>query len=185
MYRNNKKDGMISVMNNKIKIYIYTILISIISLGLDIITKHLVEKNIMRGERVDILGSFIQLTLTYNRGGIFGIMQGHQNFFLVISIIVLIFIILFFLFEKNRSIIFCTSLALIISGAIGNILDRISGKPGVVDFISIGDDRFFRWPAFNVADSVIVIGAFLLSICIYREEKKRKKQEATMINIHQ
>ena len=79
--------------------------------------------------------------------------------------------------EKNKTYLFCNSIALITSGAIGNILDRISGRPGVVDFISIGDDSIFRWPAFNVADAVIVVGAFLLIIVYYQDEKKKKLQK--------
>jgi signal peptidase II len=88
---------------------------------------------------------------------------------------VLIILIVFFILEKNKTLLFCSSIALIISGAIGNILDRILGKEGVVDFVYIGSDRYFRWPAFNVADSVIVAGAFLLFIVFYKEEKKRKQ----------
>ena len=159
------------------KKYIYAASIFIISLALDIITKNLVVEHIALHERINVFGSFVQLTLTYNRGGLFGILQGYQNFFLIVSLIVLIFLVLFFIFEKNKSQIFCISIALITSGAAGNILDRISGKPGVVDFIYIGSDNFFRWPAFNVADAVIVMGASLLLIIFLKEEKKKKQIE--------
>ena len=159
------------------KKYIYASLLFVSTLALDIYTKYLVVKNIRLHERIDVWGSFFQLTLTYNRGGLFGILQGYQTFFLVVSIIVLIFLILFFFFEKNKTQLFCFAEALIISGAIGNILDRISGRPGVVDFIYIGSDNVFRWPAFNVADAVIVIGASLLFIFFLKEEKERKLHE--------
>lgn len=156
------------------KKYIIAAAVFIGTLALDIITKYLVTENIALHERINVAGTFIQLTLTYNRGGLFGILQGYQSLFLVFSIIVLIFLVAFFILEKNKTLIFCVSISLIISGAIGNILDRILGNEGVVDFIYIGDDRYFRWPAFNVADSVIVIGAVLLFIVFYREEKKRR-----------
>ncbi|MFH0975279.1 MAG: signal peptidase II [Spirochaetota bacterium] len=161
------------------KKYIYTALIFMVSLFLDIITKYLVLINISEHERINIAGSFIQLTLVYNRGGLFGILQGYQNLFLIISIIVLIFIIIFFIYEKNKNMIFCTSMALITSGAVGNILDRVTGRKGVVDFIYIGSDNVFRWWAFNVADAVIVVGAFLLFIMFIEQEKKRKAAEKT------
>ncbi len=156
------------------KKYIIASIIFITSLAFDVITKYLVVENIRLHERIDIWGSFVQLTLTYNRGGLFGILQGYQTLFLVFSIVVLIFLILFFIFEKDKTPLFCYSIALITSGAMGNILDRVSGKQGVVDFIFVGSDKFFRWPAFNVADAVIVVGAFLLFIVFFKEEKKRK-----------
>lgn len=154
-----------------------SVIIFIIVLGSDILTKALVEKYISIYERVNILGSFVQLTLIYNQGGIFGILQGYQQFFLIVSIIVFLLLVAYFILEKNKTLIFTSSMGLICAGAIGNILDRITGKPGVVDFIYIGSDEVFRWPAFNVADSSIVVGATLLVIHQLMEEKKRKAKK--------
>jgi len=154
-----------------------SVIIFIIVLGSDILTKALVEKYISIYERVNILGSFVQLTLIYNQGGIFGILQGYQQFFLIVSIIVFLLLVAYFILEKNKTLIFTSSMGLICAGAIGNILDRITGKPGVVDFIYIGSDEVFRWPAFNVADSSIVVGATLLVIHQLMEEKKRKSKK--------
>jgi signal peptidase II len=156
------------------KKYINTALIFIASLLLDILTKYLVLLNFSEHEKFDLLGSIVQVTLVYNRGGLFGILQGYQNLFLIVSLIVLIFIVLFFIYEKNKSMIFCTSMALITSGAVGNILDRVIGRKGVVDFINVGISENLRWPTFNTADAVIVAGAFLLFIVFFTEEKKRK-----------
>lgn len=161
-------------MEKEIKNTLIGVLIFIVILGCDIITKALVEKYISIYERVNVLGSFVQLTLIYNQGGIFGILQGYQQFFLIVSIIVFMLLIAYFILEKNKTLIFTSSMGLICAGAIGNILDRITGKPGVVDFIYIGSDDVFRWPAFNVADSSIVVGATLLVIHQLIEEKKRK-----------
>jgi signal peptidase II len=166
---------MVNIMMEKeIKNTLIGVLIFIVILGCDIITKALVEKYISIYERVNVLGSFVQLTLIYNQGGIFGILQGYQQFFLIVSIIVFMLLIVYFILEKNKTLIFTSSMGLICAGAIGNILDRITGKPGVVDFIYIGNDEVFRWPAFNVADSSIVVGATLLVIHQLIEEKKRK-----------
>ena len=162
------------MMKKEIKNTLIAVLIFIVILGCDIITKALVQKYISIYERVNVLGSFVQLTLIYNQGGIFGILQGYQQFFLIVSIIVFMLLIAYFILEKNKTLIFTSSMGLICAGAIGNILDRITGKPGVVDFIYIGSDDVFRWPAFNVADSSIVVGATLLVIHQLIEEKKRK-----------
>ena len=154
-----------------------SILIS--TLILDIFTKHLIVQNISYSDRLDYLGGFLRITLVYNEGGVFGILQGYKTFFLVVSIIVLLLMIVYIFFEKNKTLLFVVPFSLIISGALGNIIDRlIPGRPGVVDFISIGVDGFFRWPAFNVADSCIVVGAFVFGYYIFTEEKKRKLEES-------
>lgn len=152
-----------------------TLSVFAVFLGADILTKWLVESHIALYERINVAGSFVQLTLVYNKGGVFGIMQGHQIFFLVVSFIVLCLLIGFYLYEKNRNMPFVIAMGLVFSGAVGNILDRLLGKPGVVDFIYIGNDRIYRWPAFNVADAAIVVGALLLMLGFYLQERKRKK----------
>lgn len=164
------------------KKHIISGIILLVSLALDIFTKHLVVTNISLHERINVIGSFVQLTLIYNRGGLFGILQGYQQYFLIVSIVVLILLVLFYIFEKNKKPLFCYAMSFIIGGALGNIIDRISGRPGVVDFIYIGVDEIFRWPAFNVADSVIVIGAILLIIVYFQEEIKQKKKKEECIN---
>ncbi len=140
-------------------------------------TKFLIVRNYGFGDRTDFLNGFLRIALVYNEGGVFGILQGHKNLFLIVSIVVLALMIVYYFFEKNKSLLFNTSMALIVAGAVGNIIDRlVPGRPGVVDFISIGVDGVYRWPSFNVADSSIVVGAFLLIVVFYKEELKRKKQ---------
>lgn len=144
-------------------------------LGLDIITKHLVVTYLAIYDRLDYLGGFIRISLVYNEGGVFGILQGYKTVFLVISIIVLALMVVFYIREANKTMLFSVSMAMIIAGAIGNIIDRlIPGRPGVVDFISIGDDRFYRWPSFNVADSAIVVGVCLLMLVFWLDERRRR-----------
>lgn len=174
------------ISNSLIKKHIYAGIIFVVSLVLDIITKEMIVSSFHTHERVDIIGSFVQFTLIYNRGGLFGILQGYQALFLIISVIVLILLVIFYIFEKNKTMLFCTSMALIASGAVGNILDRFLGmfgfanRPGVVDFIWIGHDNYFRWPAFNIADAVIVVGAVMLVIAFYKspafQEQKKDKE---------
>ncbi len=158
--------------------YLTAIIIFTSTLALDIISKYLVVVHIGDHGRHDFLGGFLRISLVYNKGGVFGILQGYKNMFLVVSIIVLIIIGIYFFLEKNRTELFNISMSLIISGAAGNIIDRlIADRPGVVDFISLGVDGVYRWPSFNVADAVIIIGAFLLILVFYREEKRRKAAE--------
>jgi signal peptidase II len=159
---------------------IYALMILAAALACDIVTKHLIVRNFSYFDRLDYLGGFLRITLVYNEGGVFGILQGYKNMFLVVSLLVLAVMVGYYAYEyiyrKNRSMIFSAAMALIVSGAIGNIIDRlISHRPGVVDFISIGVDGVYRWPTFNVADSCIVAGAALLIIVFYREEKRHRE----------
>ncbi|MBN2159021.1 MAG: signal peptidase II [Spirochaetes bacterium] len=155
--------------------YLLPIVIITGILSLDIFTKYLIVMNFGFGDRIDFIGGFLRISLVYNEGGVFGILQGHKNLFLIISIVVLTLMVVYYVLERNKSALFSISMALIVSGALGNIIDRlVPGRPGVVDFISIGVDGVYRWPSFNVADSSIVVGAFLLIIVFYREERKRK-----------
>jgi signal peptidase II len=139
---------------------------------LDFVSKYLVDKNIRYGQRIDIAGSFVQFTKIYNEGGVFGILQGHKTVFLIISIIVLAVMLGFYAYEKNKTVVFKCAMGLIFSGAVGNILDRLAGKPGVVDFIYIGY-RDIRWWAFNVADAAIVVGAVLLMYTFIKSGRSR------------
>ncbi len=150
--------------------------IAAVSLGLDVLTKYLIESNLMEGERINFLGGFFRLTLTYNEGGVFGILQGYQYLFLVVSILVLILLIGFYIFEKEKTLLFTVSMGFIMGGAMGNIIDRIMPRRrGVVDFISVGVDSVYRWPTFNIADSTIVVGAGLLILIFIREERRLRK----------
>lgn len=137
----------------------------------DIVTKHIVDTTISEGQRIYVFGSFFQLTKIYNQGGVFGIMQGQKTFFLVVSIIVFLLLLAFYFYEKQKTYIFSLAMGLIFSGAIGNILDRLMAKPGVVDFLYIGVEDVFMWPAFNVADMCIVTGAFLLGYVFWQQER--------------
>jgi signal peptidase II len=140
----------------------------------DLVTKNLALKHLGFYDRYDFFGGFVRFDLTYNQGGVFGIMQGYKNFFLIVSIIVLLIMVAYYFYEKSMPALFRVAMAFIIGGAMGNIYDRlIPGRPGVVDFISVGVDGVYRWPTFNIADAVIIAGAILLVIVVYIEDKKR------------
>jgi len=156
------------------KKHIIPALTVIIAFVADLATKNLALKYLGFYNRYDYFGGFLRFDLTYNMGGVFGIMQGYKNFFLIVSIIVLLIMVAYYFYEKKMPGLFRIAMALIIGGAAGNIFDRlIPGRPGVVDFISVGVDGVYRWPTFNIADSVIIAGAFLLVIVVYMEDKKK------------
>lgn len=161
---------------NKFKNYIITVSIAAVCFAADVISKFFVENHINVGQIIDIFGSkFFQLTKLYNTGGVFGILPGQKMFFLIVSIIVLIVLTAYYYSEKHKTTLFSFSMGLVFSGALGNIHDRLLNRPGVVDFIWIGFNGGPKWPAFNVADSCIVVGAALLIIVFYKQEKMLKE----------
>lgn len=156
------------------KKHIVPVITLILAFAADLVTKNLALKHLGFYNRLDFAGGFFRLDLTYNQGGVFGIMQGYKNFFLIVSIVVLLIMVAYYFYEKKMPALFRVAMALIIGGAAGNIYDRlIPGRPGVVDFISVGVDGIYRWPTFNIADSVIIAGALLLVIVVYMEDKKK------------
>jgi signal peptidase II len=68
------------------------------------------------------------------------------------------------------------AIALVTSGAIGNLIDRLRSSQGVVDFIDVGIGER-RWPTFNVADMAVSSGAFLLAWVLWREEREAEEAE--------
>ena len=130
---------------------------------LDRVTKIWILKTMFLGESKQIL-PFLAVTYVENTGIAFGFGQNNNRVFLVLSI--LLFGILIFLrrswqkqYGANR--ILEIGFALVIGGALGNIYDRIV-YGSVVDFLDFFVGRH-HWPAFNVADSAICIGAFILA----------------------
>jgi len=128
---------------------------------LDQITKILILKNLPLYHSVTIIPGLFNITHILNPGGAFGFMA-HQdsslrNFLFILLASVAVCFIFYFYKNTNRTHPFLASgFALILGGAIGNLIDRIRfGK--VVDFLDFYI-RNYHWPAFNVADSAITVG---------------------------
>ncbi len=136
--------------------------LSALVIGLDQLSKIQIEHHFGYGERLKIL-PFFDLTLLYNKGAAFSFLStqgGWQRwFFTGVGLVAALFIVRL-LARHGRQRLFALSLALILGGALGNVLDRIlHGR--VVDFLLVYW-RDWYFPAFNVADSAITIGAVLL-----------------------
>ena len=129
----------------------------------DQLTKIGVAKMFAYGARKEIIGGFFDLTLVYNKGAAFSFLSsagGWQRwFFTGIGVIAALFIV-FMLAKHSSQRLFSCALALIAGGALGNVIDRLL-HGHVVDFL-LFYYRDWSFPAFNVADSAITIGAILL-----------------------
>ena len=128
----------------------------------DQLTKILIQRSFTYGDVKPITG-FFNLVLTYNKGAAFSFLasaSGWQAQFLTAVGIAASLFILYLLARHGHQKLFSLALALILGGAVGNVIDRLA-YGHVVDFLDF-HARGWHWPAFNVADSAIVGGAMLL-----------------------
>jgi len=130
---------------------------------LDQLTKILADTQLQYHRPVEIMPMF-NLTLMYNEGAAFSFLAnagGWQRwFFLILTSLVSIFLYSWLRKLKTHQVLQYSALALILGGAIGNLIDRaIYGH--VIDFLDVYYQQH-HWPAFNIADSAIFVGAALL-----------------------
>jgi signal peptidase II len=150
-------------------------MISIVTIILDQVTKWIASANLAMHDPVPVMPSF-NFTLMHNYGAAFSFLSnagGWQRWFFtivaaVISVVLIVWIVRLKPHEKWLGI----GLSLVLGGAIGNLIDRVS-YGYVVDFIQWYYDRFY-WPAFNIADSAIFVGTGILlcSTFFVKEEQE-------------
>lgn len=139
---------------------------------LDVLTKQWIVTTLVLYEVRPVLGDVFRLTYTHNPGAAFGINIGEHSrlFFLALSLVALVVLGLMYRSTARQDVLRLAAIALVCGGAIGNILDRLRYEAGVVDFIDIGIGTYRFW-IFNVADSAVSVGAVLLLISFYMEER--------------
>jgi signal peptidase II len=140
---------------------------------LDQATKELAETVLVPGRFVPFLGDSIGWQLVYNPGGAFGVPAPSWLF---LGVTVVVTVIVLRALPRTSSLLQASAYGMLLSGAIGNVLDRIF-RPGdpdggfgsgyVVDFVAWG-----TFPRFNVADSAITVGFVLLVIALFLEERR-------------
>lgn len=147
------------------EMYIFIIILGIV---IDRVTKLLSIKHLKGKESITVIKVFFSFDYVENEGAAFGILQGKQYILSVIAGIMVIAMIVYLIKYKPSSKLLKLSLALVISGAIGNLIDRLYYKY-VVDFISFHYKDVYYFPNFNVADILVVVGTFLLSFYIIKD----------------
>lgn len=137
--------------------------------ALDQVTKQLAEQWLQPYQPLPVVPGF-NLTLVYNPGAAFSFLSdagGWQRwFFTLFAAIVVVVLSIWMKRLPREQILSATSLALIIGGAIGNVIDRVI-YGHVIDFIDLYVGTW-HWPAFNVADSAITVGVVLLLVDSWR-----------------
>ncbi len=150
----------------------FWIIVALIT-AFDAVTKALaVEYLAPRHIPHEIIGNVVRFTLAYNPGAAFGMHLGPGSrwIFAALSVAIVVVLIRATADLTRVSRIAALGVPIVVGGAIGNLLDRIRLRDGVVDFIDIGygDVRFWT---FNVADTAVTIGAACLVIALWQQDK--------------
>lgn len=145
--------------------------LALIVLVLDLVSKHWVVSILLHGQQIPLM-DFFNLVLTYNAGAAFSFLSdasGWQRWFFS-GIAAAASILMVYLLRKHTSEkLFCLALSLVLGGALGNLWDRIT-LGHVVDFLDFHVGGY-HWPAFNVADSAIFLGALFLIVESFRHKE--------------
>ena len=119
----------------------------------------------------NIIGEYVRFTLAYNPGAAFGMSVGPASrwIFAVLSVAIVVVLL-----RSTRELVMRSKLAafgvpIVIGGALGNLLDRVRFRDGVVDFIDVGVGNTRFW-TFNVADSAVTVGAICLVLALWKHD---------------
>lgn len=137
------------------------IFLAVVCITADRLTKIYISGNFKLGESVPVIKNIFHITYHLNDGAAFSILQGRRFLLIGGTLVILAAVVVYIILRRPENKVLLLSLTLVVSGAIGNLIDRISSGE-VVDFL---DFRLINFPVFNIADSLVVIGAVCL--CIY------------------
>lgn len=146
------------------------IILSIIFIIIDQLSKIIIVNNLTNNKSIEVIKSFFYLTYTNNKGAAFSILTGRRILLILVALIVIGVLIYYVRKNKIEGKVNKIALSLVIGGSIGNLIDRIL-RGAVVDFIDVKIFGY-NFPIFNLADTFIVIGVFLLIIEMFRKEHR-------------
>lgn len=162
-----------------LKPYRLLLLVTPAVLILDQLSKLYIDRTFTLYESVTVVENFFHITYLRNQGAAFGLMAGSPwrvPLLVGVALVAAVGILWYMSRLEPRQKLLRAALALIFSGAVGNLIDRIRlGE--VIDFIDVHWYRH-HWPAFNIADSAITIGVGLMLLDLWLEERRLKKQAA-------
>src|SRR3989339_2114816 len=140
---------------------------------IDIVSKSVVFSKLDEFGKLIVIPGLLNILRTKNEGVVFGLFPGKSSVFIVFSAIAIVVIL--FIYIKSDKTIFISNLALglVLAGAMGNLWDRIWFR-SVRDFIDLHIGDKYHWPTFNVADSLICVGVFILVITSFFAPKPKE-----------
>lgn len=142
-------------------------IIGSVTLVADQVTKALVTSSFTPGESLPLIPHVLHLTYVQNTGAAFGLFKGQQGLFIVVSAVVIAWMIAQLARGSTRTWSTRWGCALILGGAVGNVIDRLRFGY-VIDFLDLR-----VWPVFNVGDSAITVGVTLLLVHALFDSKRQ------------
>ena len=165
--------------NNTLRLYVLWYGIAFLVLILDLITKYWASDALVLYQRINVLPMF-DITLRHNYGAAFSFLAGENGwqtwFFSIIAGAVSIGLIVWIAKIGRTKSLEVLGLSLILGGALGNLYDRVT-LGYVVDFILVYYNESKQFPAFNIADSAITVGAGVLLLDALLTSKKKTSNE--------
>lgn len=138
---------------------------------LDQLVKHFVTSTMMLGQSIPVLPGIFHITYILNPGAAFGILADARWFFVATAFVMVAFFVRYYPWLKKQSRALRYGCAAMLSGAIGNMIDRVQSG-FVVDFFD-----FRIWPIFNIADVAIVLGVASMIVAIFCERQDHVPKE--------
>jgi signal peptidase II len=154
------------------------LLLSVLILVVDRVSKDFFEGSLSMYQRIQVIPDYFDWTLAYNTGAAFSFLadaDGWQRwFFAAIAVVVSAVLVVWLKRLKRHETLLAVALAMVLGGALGNLCDRVV-LGHVVDFILVHWQNRWYFPAFNLADSFITIGAILLALDMFKSDKSAKE----------
>lgn len=152
--------------------------LSVVVFVIDQITKYWFDNNLSMYERILVVPDLLDWTLAYNTGAAFSFLAGASGWqrwlFTLIAVVVSVVLVVWLKRLKPDETWLAVGLALVLGGALGNLVDRVVFGH-VVDFILVHWQDRWRFPAFNIADSAITVGAVLLALDMFKSKKSQEE----------
>jgi len=158
------------------KKYSFTFAVVACLVLLDQVTKFFISSNMSLHDSFPVIDGLFNITYIRNTGAAFGFLANAspmvRSFFLIGVTIAVILLIIYYIWKiKAEEKFFTFPLSLILAGAVGNLIDRVRFGD-VVDFLDFYISSY-HWPAFNIADSAISIGAIILFFEVFRKKEEK------------
>ena len=145
-------------------------LVAVAVFALDRVTKAWVSENIPLGTARPVVGDYVRIVHAQNTGAAFGRLPERTTLLSVLSVLAVLAIVYYYRQIASASWLVSATLGMQLGGAFGNLLDRVT-QGYVVDFVDVGVGEVRFW-AFNVADSSIVVGIFVVTFALWYEERR-------------